>query len=231
MKKILIALAILTAFLISCQKDDNTSSEKEETVTTINSSIIMNGEDIENTFRYLDAINRSGEFNFPIFFKSSVSSDNQNIYTQIRKQVSYNKILIDSVKLVRFGTNETTIQYSVPNGLGGVVQPIIKIAVYDVFIKYKNTNTYESIGRHISELSGNLIIYKPNTESLLYVTNPHKVTTITRPTNTSQNFYSWFYGSNKVRFLYNITNSAGTSTDQYLDPTTGGAAFILNHKM
>lgn len=230
MKKIIIALTILMAFLISCQKDVESSSENEDTIVN-NSTIITNGEDKDNSFRYLDVTLRSGEFNFPIFFKSSVSSDNQNIYSQIRKQVSYNKNLIDSVKLVRFGSSETTVQYSVPNGIGGVIQPIIKIAVYDVYIKYKNTNIYENIGRHISELSGSTIIYKPNNESLLYINNSQKITTITRPTNTSQTFYSWFYGTTKVRFLYNITNSAGTSTDQFLDPTTGGAAFILNHKM
>ena len=228
MKRILIALIILTSLLFSCQKDEETNIEDQ---TTISSTVILNGEDVENTFKYLEPIARSGEFNFPIFFMESASSDNQNIYSQTRTQISYNKAFIDSIKLVRFGVAVTTIQYSTPNGLGGVYQPIIKVGVYDVYIKYKNSNTYTSIGRHISLLGNTTIIYKPSIGTLLYSANPHLTTTITRPTSTSQTFYSWFYGKTKVRFLYTITNSAGTSTDQYLDPTTGGAAFILNHKM
>ena len=229
MRKVLIAVALIAALFASCQKESDSFNE-EKIETTVSKDSIVNGEDKDNGFRWLTALPRT-ENNVPIYFADSDSEDNQNLPGVTRTQIVYNKTFIDSVIFVRQGTFQGQFQYSVPNGNGGSFQPIVTVAKYKVLHKLK-TGVIDTIGDRFSKLqASNIYKYKPSQKVLVYSSNTYKWTKITRPTSTSQVFYSWFYGMNKTRFLYNIKNSSGTSVDLYLDPNTGGSAFILNHSM
>lgn len=226
MKKILIAIVLIAALFAGCQKDEEITQD----IKLDESSLNIN--DPDNGFRYLEASLRVGGSTYPLWFIASTSSDNQNVFTDYKKQIAYNQVLIDSISMIRNGTFMTTVQYSVPNGFGGVNQPIIQVAIYNIYIKYKGSNTYVDLGLHTSKFVGQTYKYKPNgTNNIVHSGNTHQFTKIERPTIISQSFYSWFYGKNKTRFLYNIINSAGVTSQQYFDPNTGGSSFILNHVM
>lgn len=229
MKKLLIFVLFLTISIIACDKEEITSTE-----TVIGSSKpILNDEDPENIYVFRELVpdnNRSG-VKQEVFYPGSVSRDNYLIPGKPRTQYAYNKLKIDSVKMIRVGTGAYSIQYTTPNGTGGVNQPIVTMWAYNVHIKYKGEPNYtvdDSI--YFSKAVGNLYVYKPVGENLVFSANPNKFVKLVRNTSEYQVFYDWRYGVNKTRYLYNIESGTSTSKD-FLNSTTGTHMFILNHVM
>jgi hypothetical protein len=164
---------------------------------------------------------------YGVFFPASVSSYKYVIGLP-QFQIAYNKAKVDSVKMVRFGTDQYSVQYSTVDGLGGLSQPIIPMGIYDVSLKINGT--WVVLERQLSKIVGTFYQYKPSGVNLLYSTNSYNFVKVSKTTAASQSYFNWFFGMNRNRFQYSIERGSVT-TNEYLNGPAYAGGFVFNHLM
>ena len=158
---------------------------------------------------------RNGTY-YPIWYKESLTTDNYLLTPLPRTQTAYHKAKVDSIYMVRVGTNGVNID-GIPHGF------------YDVRVKFKNEPTGQAV-RYLSKAGPNVINYVPYGANVLYAGNPYKVMSIVK-TNEKMTYPEWLIGKPKNKWKYTIQADGVTlGTDYIAGSTPTGTVFTLPHK-
>lgn len=158
--------------------------------------------------------NRSGLQ--PLFYKESLTTDNWTMFPQQRAQRAYNKQLVDSVSMRRYGNEIVNVNY-------------VDHGYYDVKIKFIG-EPYGSYTRYLSVLGANVINYKPYGANVLHSTNKSRITSLLfipdwQPTP------GWELGRYKRKYKYVVMLDSDTLGVDYFTPNSiTGNGVTMPHK-
>ena len=200
---------VLLIILASCQKEP-----AEPTKTNEQKAVVWNGTERKPTVTD-ETGERIGAF-YPLFYKESLTTDNYLLYPAVRKQEAYNKAKVDSIYMVRAGTQTVNIS--------GVTH-----GYYEVRVKFKGEPT-GAPSTYISVLNGNNLAYIPYGANVLHSTNQYKVVTLIRAGGKTL-YTDWHLGRNKNKLDFNIYGDTTLLGREYLfGSTPTGTMFTLPHK-